>query len=949
MTFPGPPKENLPSESVLTLTDHSYPLVCTFDHFLQLLENTAISLDRQNFEDVQRTTYPLSHEILGARQSHQPQLVDFYSFKLDYWPRFSQALIKGFSAHLVFSEIMGVIKGSESSRQTLTPLSREQYLKRSSRLAPSFASESDRSRVYDLFEVYESTKRQSGHFDYVDRVVKLLRALHREPKLRQILCKSFDEVYVDEIQDHRCLDLELLFSIARNGRGFHFAGDTAQAISQDSTFRFADVKRMIFDHFSAARRATNQDQLAHAEMFLLSKNYRSHQGILAVASMIMEMIWTGFPETVDKLEPEVGNLSGPKPVLFVGCDAKSIFTNIGDSDQLCELTHDFGAEQVILVRDAGGKAALRKQIKNAPLILTVLESKGMEFDDVTLWNFFSDCPDQAGVRSLVSLKSKLATFDRERHSAMCSELKTLYVAITRARIQLFIVEDSSDTAATVQKILSRDDSEKLIESTAPHHADFAVRVEMMQPRASVDPLAWARKAEEFMQRRMLEESVMAFRKAGDHRGETTAKALLREEKARECRTKKDIEGFELNLEAAYSLYIEIELTEDAVRMLESLGQFERAARLWLVNDQPSRAARLFLKAGRPQDAISSHHNAHEHAEAAMILRTEKQWDNLVDCIVQYRDQFPAAVLRSYGLLCKLLLKQRKLTGASREHAIALLGSPTAQEECFLEYGMNENLVTLYRDQRRYEDLYHLYSKIGQLENALGLALTKNLVQPGGSLKEPEVLRMLDLTWAQRLIAGTHQALEAKFQSSSITLSPKMAISIQQWRAIQALWTSNIAEFRQHADTIGDTAAGRFLCLHKTLYHGSWAQVNHFDTIPFETVQKAIECVKDFTLKTEPDAVMAMSLVSGLWTPLDVQSRPFLLPWSPLVKNRVQDGDLDLQQVVKSWILDGIASSVLALDSRVRKLWNLKWPERCVFFLTRSTILLLLIPKLLGLI
>ena len=34
------------------------------------------------------------------------------------------------------------------------------------------------------------------------------------------------------------------------------------------------------------------------------------------------------------------------------------------------------------------------------MILTILESKGMEFDDVILWNFFSDCPDPAGVRSL---------------------------------------------------------------------------------------------------------------------------------------------------------------------------------------------------------------------------------------------------------------------------------------------------------------------------------------------------------------------------------------------------------------------------------------------------------------------------------------------------------------------------------------------------------------------
>lgn len=76
------------------------------------------------------------------------------------------------------------------------------------------------------------------------------------------------------------------------------AGDTAQAISQDSTFRFADIKALLYDHFAAAGAAANQKEIVQATMFTLSKNYRSHQGILALASQVMAMLWKGISSSL---------------------------------------------------------------------------------------------------------------------------------------------------------------------------------------------------------------------------------------------------------------------------------------------------------------------------------------------------------------------------------------------------------------------------------------------------------------------------------------------------------------------------------------------------------------------------------------------------------------------------------------------------------------------------
>lgn len=92
---------------------------------------------------------------------------------------------------------MGVIKGSFSSRVSLKPLSREEYFRRSNRLAPAFQSELERSLVYEAFEAYEKLKSDLEGIDHVDRVINLIRAIRDDRPLQQILSATFDEVYID--------------------------------------------------------------------------------------------------------------------------------------------------------------------------------------------------------------------------------------------------------------------------------------------------------------------------------------------------------------------------------------------------------------------------------------------------------------------------------------------------------------------------------------------------------------------------------------------------------------------------------------------------------------------------------------------------------------------------------------------------------------------------------
>lgn len=71
------------------------------------------------------------------------------------------------------------------------------------------------------------------------------------------------------------------------------AGDNAQCISKDSVFRFPEAKAVFFDHYDSVAGEIGQPELARPTQFSLAKNYRSHQGILSLASFTMEMLWNG--------------------------------------------------------------------------------------------------------------------------------------------------------------------------------------------------------------------------------------------------------------------------------------------------------------------------------------------------------------------------------------------------------------------------------------------------------------------------------------------------------------------------------------------------------------------------------------------------------------------------------------------------------------------------------
>ncbi|RXW14070.1 hypothetical protein EST38_g11783 [Candolleomyces aberdarensis] len=461
-------KAGLPQKFSLLQGEH-FPLFLTFERLCQLLEG-----------DIENTL-----DVFGDNRS---QLVTYNVFFEQYWPRFPQGLTKNLDPALVFSEFLGVIKGSEQSLSHETRcLDLTAYRNLSHRAQHVFAKQRD--RIYSLFQAYVKYKKQRGEYDTADRTHRILKAFDATG----VPGAKIDYLYVDEAQDNILIDAMLLRSLCRNPNGLFWAGDTAQTIAIGSSFVFNDLKAFLYrleQHREQGERGVTQSEL---RTFQLAVNYRSHGGIVRCATAVVELITHFWPYAIDSLVPEQGIVDGAKPIFFSGWD-----------------TDTFKYEQFL----------------SGPS--TLYESKGLEFDDVLLYKFFEDSPvDLSQWRVVLNLVGPLTKrsvnvprFDEARHAGVCSELKFLYVAITRSRKNLWIV-DRSDKAepmkVAIRSVLPLParliffqmlwESKGYIQSCVP--GDEVPRIAV-----SSTPKEWSTAGRNLFRNRRYMQAVHAFERAG---------------------------------------------------------------------------------------------------------------------------------------------------------------------------------------------------------------------------------------------------------------------------------------------------------------------------------------------------------------------------------------------------------------------------------------------------
>ena len=201
------------------------------------------------------------------------------------------------------------IKGSIESVMVGRPLTEDEYF----RLGRNYCrlKQEQRKEAYAVYKKYAAWLADNEYYDSCDRTVDIMNRLRKiSPEDRAQNKLRWDKIYIDECQDFPSADFALFWMLCQGGGDLFLAGDTAQSVESGISFRFEEVKRVFYE-------MNNRDSsgVPHSPLSI-HINFRSHSGVLEVASAVLKILHDAFPGAANKLRGDEGLFKGPRPCLL---------------------------------------------------------------------------------------------------------------------------------------------------------------------------------------------------------------------------------------------------------------------------------------------------------------------------------------------------------------------------------------------------------------------------------------------------------------------------------------------------------------------------------------------------------------------------------------------------------------------------------------------------------
>ncbi|XP_028374549.1 TPR and ankyrin repeat-containing protein 1 [Phyllostomus discolor] len=578
--------------------------------------------------------------------------VTFEVFANEIWPRMSKGKTS-YNPALVWKEIKSFLKGSfEALSSPQGRLTEDEYKKLGRKRCPNFKE--DRSEIYSLFCLYEQIRSQKGYFDEEDVLFNLSRRLSK----LQVLPWSIHELYGDEIQDFTQAELALLMKCINDPNAMFLTGDTAQSIMKGVAFRFSDLRSLF--HYASKSALDKQCAIRKPKkIHQLYQNYRSHSGILNLASGVVDLLQFYFPESFDRLPRDSGLFDGPKPTVLESCSVSDLAILLRGNKRKTQPI-EFGAHQVILVANEMAKEKIPEELGLA-LVLTVYEAKGLEFDDVLLYNFFTDseaykewkiissftppssCPREEN-RPLIEVplekpspspgRSHLA--NPEMHKLLNGELKQLYTAITRARANLWIFDENPEKRAPAFKYFIRRNFVQVVKTDENKDFDDSMFVKTSTPEE------WIAQGEYYAKHQCWKVAAKCYQKGGALEKEKLALAhntVLNMKSKKVSPKEKQMEYLELA-----KTYLECKEPKLSLKCLSYAKEFQLSAQLCERLGKVREAACFYKRSQCYQDAFRCFEQVQEFDLALKMYCQEELYEEAAIAVEKYEEMLRAKAL-----------------------------------------------------------------------------------------------------------------------------------------------------------------------------------------------------------------------------------------------------------------------------------------------------------------
>lgn len=363
----------------------------------------------------------LSHEKL-LRKYVMNDADRFPPVKRISWPEFRSRFLAGApqqKAELSWHAIRAFFKGS-CRPGVKPPLTKNHFQQLPVGQRPFGIGQFD-----GLYQVALNYQRWLEHYSYWDDLDLARAALDTlqtdAASWGNTYSKLYFEVYCDEGQDLTLVDYEVLIRLCRihdddgvQRPGLVVAADPFQTI-HPSGFRWTSVKDLIF----SVIKQTYHTQLS-LKLTPLADNYRCAREIVLLSNALLQLRSRFSDESI----PEQ-RATGPERGLPLLVEA---------SDLDPELRHP-SPGTAIIVADLDAKKQLQKLGLPPEMLFTIVEAKGLEFENVVAWHLFDGHEDLWSI--ITSDVTRISEVSKIRVIYL---LNNIYVGVTRAMRQLILIE-----------------------------------------------------------------------------------------------------------------------------------------------------------------------------------------------------------------------------------------------------------------------------------------------------------------------------------------------------------------------------------------------------------------------------------------------------------------------------------------------------------------------------
>jgi len=430
-----------------------------------LAENSAQLFYSYNYDNEDLEIDFLSYrEFIETLRMPEGKEMDFKTFEAWFHRNKQASRLK--DAHKTFEEFRGVITGLDITKECL---SRADYLALGVKQSIYLAHE--RELVYNLFEKYLNYLRENNYYDI--NILSHRWMTHGNP--------DYDYIIVDEVQDFTNIQLYIILRSLKKGPNFMLCGDSNQVV-YPNFFSWSHLKSMFY-----------QNDVKDHEIKLLHVNYRNSLNISNLANILLKIKNTRFGSIDKESNYLVKTISETKgEVVFLENKGNIV-------DDLARKTR-LSVKYAVLVLRNEDKAKARTIFKT-PLLFSVQESKGLEYENIIIYNFISENAVEynticEGVTQNDLVDEDL-TYSRAKDKTDKSldiykfYINSLYVAVTRAVKNIFIVEQSKAhrliNLAGISEIEDTRDIKEDI-STADDWKKEARRLEMQGKNEQADAI-----------------------------------------------------------------------------------------------------------------------------------------------------------------------------------------------------------------------------------------------------------------------------------------------------------------------------------------------------------------------------------------------------------------------------------------------------------------------------